>query len=298
MPIDLPRIEPIHCDFLARHQVVLSVLRLDQIHPTIHGNKWFKLKPNIEQMQRQGINRILSFGGAYSNHIYALAAAGKLYDLETIGLIRGEINDSSNPILSFAKKQGMQLVGVSRSAYRHKHEPDFLAKLRSDFGEFYLLPEGGSNELAVDGCMEIANYIEWRTTDRPRIVALACGTGTTLSGLVCGLASQATVPTPAVYGVSVLKAPGYMRRQIDDCLGKRKLKSHISWKIMEQYHCGGYAKSSPQLRAFLDAFKRHSRLPLEPVYTGKLFYALFEMLKCGELPPNCELLAIHTGGTY
>ena len=161
LDIAVPVIEAIHCDLLTDRSVSLNVLRLDKIHPTVHGNKWFKLKGNIEQIRRLGLNRVVSFGGAYSNHIYALAAVGELLGFETTGFIRGEIVKPLNPVLAFASRAGMKLISLSRADYRRKHEPEFLRQLLSEFGECYVLPEGGSNLLAVRGCEEIVDYLRW-----------------------------------------------------------------------------------------------------------------------------------------
>lgn len=286
---------------LEQHRIKLRVLRLDQIHPTLSGNKWFKLKYNLEAIQQQGITRVLSFGGAYSNHIRALAAAGKCLDLETIGLIRGELVEPLNPILAFAQQQGMQLIGVSRSEYRRKQQPMFLQQMRSRFGEFYLLPEGGSNRLAVAGCREIADYFSWQTTSAPRFVALACGTGATMSGIVLALAESRLQPAATVLGVSVLKAQGYIAREVSRWLHSEagsESSQLTNWQVLEDYHCGGYARTSSELQDFLRDFADYSSLPLEPVYTGKLFFGLFQMIRQGGIPADSEIIAIHSGGVY
>lgn len=302
MPIDLdiklPRIEAIRCELLDRCDVQLNILRLDEIHPCIHGNKWYKLKRNLEQFQCEGTTRVLSFGGAWSNHLYALAAAGKVFSLETIGLVRGEIRRPLNPVLAFAEQQGMKLVPVSRSDYRHKHEKSFITELRSRFGEFQLLPEGGSNLLAVKGCEEIVDAIHWQSADRPRIVALCCGTGATMAGIVSGISAGQPENPPQVLGVSVLKAEGYLQAEVQRWLANNQCLTSLNWWVEENYHCGGYARSNPQLKAFLKDFAGFSQLPLEPVYTGKLLFGLFDMIGRGKIPAGSEILAIHTGGVY
>lgn len=301
MPIDLTikqaPIEPVRCDLLDQCRVRLNVLRLDRIHPIIHGNKWFKLKRNLETMQNLGLKRVVSFGGAYSNHLYALAAAGKHFGLETIGLVRGEICQPLNPVLSFAQQQGMRLIGISRSDYRHKTDKGFLQELESRFGDFYLLPEGGSNLLAVQGCEELVDSFGWQTTDRPRLVALSCGTGATMAGVVSGISKQDDQSNPAsVIGVSVLKAGDYLQREVQQWLQRKQLSETAQWQIKENYHCGGYARSTPELTKFLQQFSTFSTIPLEAVYTGKLFFGLFDMISKGEIPAGTEILAIHTGG--
>ena len=302
MPIDLdiklPRIEAIRCELLDRSNIILNVLRLDRIHPTIHGNKWYKLKRNLEQFRREGVGRVVSFGGAYSNHLYALAAAGKHYSLETIGLVRGEICQPLNPVLAFAQQQGMQLVPISRSEYRYKQEAGFIVELRSRFGDFQLLPEGGSNLLAVQGCAEIAESIRWQSADRSRIVALCCGTGATMAGIVSGLSAQQQANPPQVLGIGVLKAEGYLQAEVQSWLDNNQCPPGVSWRVEGNYHCGGYARSNSRLKGFLKDFTRFSQLPLEPVYTGKLLFGLFDMIERGSIPAGSEILAIHTGGVY
>lgn len=298
LDIKLPQIEAIRCDLLDSCDVLLNVLRLDQIHPCIHGNKWYKLKRNLELFQRQGTTRVLSFGGAWSNHLYALSAAGRYFALETIGLVRGEICQPLNPVLAFAEKQGMKLFPISRSQYRHKHEERFIAQLRSRFGEFQLLPEGGSNLLAVQGCEEIADAIHWQAMERPRVVALCCGTGATMAGVISGINAQQQENPPQVLGFSVLKAQGYLQAEVQRWLSTNQCLPRVSWQVEENYHCGGYARSNARLKAFLAGFAGFSQLPLEGVYTGKLMLGIFDMIEQGKIPPGSEILAIHTGGIY
>ncbi len=298
LEIEQARIDSVHCELLDRCDVTLNVLRLDQIHPTIHGNKWFKLKRNLDQFQREGKTRILSFGGAWSNHLYALAAAGKVFSMDTIGIVRGEIPQPLNPVLAFAKRQGMQLIPVTRAEYRRKHEQGFIKELRSRLGEFELLPEGGSNLAAVKGCEEIVDAVRWQSSERPRLLALCCGTGATMAGIVSGLTAQAQENLPRVLGISVLKAEGYLQGEVQAWLHRNRCQTDLNWWVEDNYHCGGYARSNPRLQAFLSEFAEFSQLPLEPVYTGKLMLGLFDMIERGGISPGTEVLAIHTGGVY
>ena len=300
MDLDIkpPRLETVECDLLLRHDIVLNVLRLDTIHPFIHGNKWYKLKRNLEHFQQKGVRRVLSFGGAYSNHLYALAAAGKHYSINTLGLVRGEIPDPLNPVLSFASDQGMELVPVSRSDYRRKNDKSFVEGLRTRFGDFQLLPEGGSNLLAVQGCEEIASLLRWKHPHRPKIVALSCGTGATMAGLICGLSDLETERATLVLGIGVLKAEGYLPQEVRNWLELNRCNMPNKWRLEEHYHCGGYARSNSELRSFMEEFSTFSDIPLEPVYTGKLFMALFDMIVRGAIPRGAQLIAIHTGGIY
>lgn len=296
--ISTPPIESLACELLEESGVRLNVLRLDKSHPLLSGNKWFKLKYNLLEFQKQKDLPILSFGGAYSNHLYALAAAGKILGMKTIGVVRGEFAEPLNPVLEFAKEQGMTLHPVSRADYRRKDQAAFLEALRSKFGDFHHLPEGGSNALAMRGCEEIASLLHWDSQDSPRLVALSCGTGTTMAGLICGLSKLQLAPPVEVLGIGVLKGDGYLETEVTSLLQACEGANSVGWRIDDSYHCGGYARSNAALEAFLRRFESHSDIPLEPVYTGKLFYGLFDLIERGEIAAGTEVLAIHTGGIH
>jgi len=296
--ISTPPIEALECEFLENSGVRLNVLRLDKCHPLLSGNKWYKLKYNLEEFQEQKELPILSFGGAYSNHLYALAAAGKILGMKTIGVVRGEFTEPLNPVLEFAKEQGMTLHPVSRADYRRKEQAAFIEELRAKFGDFHLLPEGGSNALAIRGCEEIAALLDWDSADSRRLVALGCGTGTTMAGLICGLAKQELAQPVEVLGIAVLKGEGYLATEIANQLQDCELAASVDWRVDDSYHCGGYARSNAALEAFLRRFEGLSDLPLEPVYTGKLFYGLFDLIERGQIAAGSEVLAIHTGGIH
>jgi 1-aminocyclopropane-1-carboxylate deaminase len=298
-----PEIQTLNSAFLQKRDIALAVLRLDQIHPQISGNKWFKLKLNIEAIQQAGHSTVLSFGGAWSNHLAALANAGKLMGFDTIGVVRGEIDDPGNPVLAHLRSQGMRLHSVTRTDYRLKAEPEFLHALRQRFGDFYLLPEGGSNDLAVVGCREIVDYLHWQYPSRRHLLALACGTGATLAGIVLGLAAREQTTTRAL-GIAVLKAPGYLEREVSGWLShfaaglpvNSSSDSGVRWAISDDYHCGGYARRNRELDAFLQCFAEQCAVPVEPVYTGKLAYGLYRAICQGQIEPGTEVIAIHTGG--
>ena len=302
LKLDKAPIQSVHHQILTEADVSLDVLRLDLIHPLIHGSKWFKLKHNLLQVQKSGATRVLSFGGAWSNHILALAAAGKYYGLETIAVIRGELVEPLNSVLSFAKEQGMQLYPVSREDYRRKSEAEFIDELHDELGEFYLIPEGGSNALALKGCEEICDLIfksEWlkeSSSLTPNFVALACGPGATMAGLISGFSKSRNSILPEVLGFSVLKGEGYLSSEVTRHLDGVSLEGSVPWRMIEDYHCGGYAKSNEKLRSFLQAFSSISDIPIEPVYTGKVFFGLLEMVKSGEFKSGSRILALHTGG--
>jgi 1-aminocyclopropane-1-carboxylate deaminase/D-cysteine desulfhydrase-like pyridoxal-dependent ACC family enzyme len=290
-----PPLQAVDCKFLRAAGVQLKVLRLDLVHPDLGGNKWFKLAPNIEAIIAAGKPRVVSFGGAWSNHLRALAAAGRYYGFPTLGLVRGELPCPLNPVLQFAADCGMELRSLSRSDYRRKQAPDFLAALARELDKPLILPEGGSNALAVQGCREIADAIEFGVA-RNRIIALAAGTGATLAGLLQGAVFRGL--NARILGFSVLKAPGYMARQVRSLAGPLAAREAEHWQILEDYHFGGYARRKPELDHFISDFTRESGIGLEPVYTGKLFYGLWQEIRQGGIAPGSEVVAIHTGGCH
>lgn len=294
----------------AEHQVQVRVLRLDLMHPDLGGNKWFKLQANLAAIRSAGWPRVVSFGGAWSNHLRALAAAGREFGFATTGFIRGEATDPLNPVLDFAWRCGMELRFLSRSDYRRREDPDFVQHLIRPLGPAFLIPEGGSNELGVSGCERLARMLHWSNPVSSagiqageslaegqagaRFAWLACGTGATMAGLLRGL-GKGNPQQVKVRGVAVLKAPGYLQRQVCGWL-PAELSRRVDWQILEDYHCGGYARMSTALRSTLTAMQAATGLPLEPVYTGKLMLALTDQIGRGLLPPGSEVILLHTGG--
>jgi len=275
----------------------MEVLRLDCIHPLVSGNKWFKLKLNLQQAQSEGYERVLSFGGAYSNHLRALAAAARLAGMESIGIVRGELPDPLNPVLAFARQQGMELHAVTRGDYRKKQQVDFIAGLVSRFGDFFLIPEGGSNQLGVLGCGQIMEHLKpelLKSENQTTVVAAACGTGATLAGLIRG-AQQYHLANEFV-GVAVLKGADFLHKDIRQWLGPEH--QSIKWQLNTACHCGGYARCTPELTEFVASFQGKTGIPLEPVYTGKLVYALYSMIESGAIAKGSRVIWLHTGGIY
>ncbi|MCF6235780.1 MAG: pyridoxal-phosphate dependent enzyme [Gammaproteobacteria bacterium] len=272
---------------LDKSGVRLLIKREDLVHPIISGNKWHKLKYNLEAAKAQQHNTLLSFGGAYSNHIHALAGVGKAYGFNTIGIIRGEAYSPLNPTLQFAVDHGMQLHYLSRSDYRHKHEPGIIDQLKEYFGEFYLIPEGGSNALAVKGCQEIITDI-----DIPfDVITSPCGTGGTLAGLISGLEGK-----KKALGFAVLKGAHFLQDDIAQLLHDANKPRFENWEINLDYHFGSYAKKNPDLINFIDEFEAKHTIPLEPIYTGKMMYGLFDLIRQGKFSRGTTIVAIHTGG--
>lgn len=250
------------------------------------GNKWRKLKWNLVQAAAEGYGKLLTFGGAFSNHIVAVAAAGDLFGFQTVGVIRGEGSEPLNPSLAFAKKCGMQLHFISRSDYRRKAERPFLEELQRRFGRTYLLPEGGTNLPALRGTAELAPTIKVQLGGWPDGIHLCCGTGGTAAGLIQGLNGRAEV-----WGYSVLKGD-FHRPEIEKWIGKE----HKKWHIYTEYHHGGYAKTTTALLKFIRAFPNRHGLYLDPVYTGKLFWAFRQKVMHGQIPAGSRQVLIHSGG--
>ncbi len=251
------------------------------------GNKWRKLKYNLAAANQQKHHTLLTFGGAYSNHIYATAAAGKRLGFNTIGIIRGEAYDKLNPTLQFVKDCGMHLKYVDRTRYRNKTSAEFIDDLSKEFGRFYLLPEGGSNVLALRGCSEIIHEIE---SDFD-IVCCACGTGATLAGLILGSQKK-----HQAIGFSVLKGEDFLSSEIKHFLQQSNANTITNWQLNTDYHFGGYAKTTDELCAFIKQFKQDFDIALDGVYTGKMFFGLFDLIKKGYFPKGSRIIAIHTGG--
>lgn len=273
--------EPVLIDF--PNNIRLAVKREDLLHPHISGNKFRKLKYNILQAKTDGKTCLLTFGGAFSNHIAATAAAGKEYGFNTIGIIRGEeLADKiiENPTLSFARDRGMQLEFISREAYRAKTDSIFIESLQEQFGDFYLVPEGGTNTLAVKGCGEILNEKDGAFTH----ICCAVGTGGTIAGII-----NSALPHQKVIGFPALKGAGLSD---DICKFARK----GNWELAEDYHFGGYGKVTEELITFMNDFYSTTGILLDPVYTGKLFFGVIDLIMKGYFPQNSDILLIHTGG--
>lgn len=269
--------------------VRLLLWRDDLVSPDLPGNKARKLKHNLAAMREQGQDTLLTFGGAYSNHIAAVAAAGRLFGLRTIALIRGEETSPLNPTLSQAAAEGMALHYLDRSSYRRRADPDFVAELLARYGPAYVLPEGGSNALALPGCAELAAEI--RQQVRFDALAVAVGTGGTLAGLLTGLAGS-----EQAVGVAALKNGGFLRDEVDALTREGAGQVFTNYSLQTDYHFGGYAKYSAELLAFIRQFQLHHGVLLDPIYTGKLLYGVLDLISQGYFSSGSTVVAIHTGG--
>lgn len=252
----------------------------------LRGNKWHKLKYNLLEASDKGIKSLLTFGGNYSNHIAATACSARRYGFHSIGIIRGEEPAPLTKTLLQAQSDGMQLHYVSRSQYREKMSSDFQRSLKEKFGDFYLLPEGGSNLLALKGCKE---WLESFPASFD-VVCCACGTGATVAGLISGLKSG-----QRAIGFSVLKKGDFLIGEIESYLNRLAIYNQ-TWNIQFNYHEGGYAKTSKGLTEFIKDFNQNNSYEIEPVYTGKMFFGLADLIKKKYFVRGTKILAIHTGG--
>ena len=272
--------------------VRLLLWRDDLAHPELPGNKARKLKYNLAAARQQGHRVLLSFGGAYSNHIAAVAAAGRLFGFQTIGLIRGDEpapGTALNPTLARAAADGMALYYLDRTAYRRRAEPEFVAELLARFGPAYVLPEGGTNALALPGCAELVAEIRQQVAFDA--LAVAVGTGGTLAGLLTGLAGA-----EQAVGVAALKNGGFLRQEVDVLTRAATGRSYHNYSVQTDYHFGGYAKYSAELSAFIAQFQRRHGVLLDPIYTGKLLFGVLDLIARGHFAPGSAVVAVHTGG--
>lgn len=265
------------------NNISLYIKREDLLHPIISGNKFRKLKYNLETAKKQNQKVLLTFGGAFSNHIVAVAGAGETFGFETVGIIRGEeLHDkiSENPSLLQAQQLGMKFVFISREQYRLKDTADFIEKLRKDYGEFYLLPEGGTNALAIKGCEEIITDLDFEFTH----ICASVGTGGTITGII-----NSSADNQKIIGFSSLKGD-FLQNDI------AKFANKENWSLNSDYHFGGYGKVTDELIAFINEFYLKYQIPLDPIYTGKMMFGIMNLIENNYFPPNSKIVAIHTGG--
>jgi 1-aminocyclopropane-1-carboxylate deaminase/D-cysteine desulfhydrase-like pyridoxal-dependent ACC family enzyme len=268
---------------LTRYGVELWCKRDDLIHPAISGNKWRKLKYHLLHAKEHGKRHLLSFGGAYSNHIHALAAAGCQSGLRTTGIIRGEYDAVSNSTLRDARHWGMDLVFVDRQSYRRRQDPDWLAQF--DVPDTLIVPEGGSSPLAIPGVVELVGEVPFS----PDLWVLPCASGGTLAGLIAGKRDR-----EQILAIAVLKGGGFIADEV--CRLHPAAASITGWRIALDHHDGGYAKFSPALWQWVQDFSATTDLPLEPIYSGKAMWGLFRELVAGRIAPGSKIVFIHTGG--
>lgn len=257
--------------------------RDDLIHSELTGNKWRKLKYNIEQAKREGASTLLTFGGAYSNHIRAVAAAGYYFGFRTVGVIRGEEHSPLNPSLAYAKDRDMQLSYMDRSSFRNKTSSETIERLHEEFGDFYLVPEGGSNALALRGCAELVDEIDVHFD----VICCACGTGGTLAGIAAAL----TEGQKAI-GFSVLKGADFLSNDVAALQKAAFGHPSSGWSIEHDFHFGGFAKKTSELEAFIAEFYERHGLMLEWVYVAKMMYGLFELIRQERFELGTVIIAV------
>ena len=273
-------LSPLNSPFLEEHQVEVWVKRDDLIHSVISGNKWRKLKYNLNYILNSDFQTVVSMGGAYSNHLHALGYAAKQLEINAIAYVRGEEPNKYSPTLKDLQQWGMDLRFISRTEYRKLREGHYSQSIGE--GEYWL-SEGGSSQLALRGVSEIVTEIKIPYD----AICAPCGTGATLAGLVKEVSEQT-----AVYGFSALKGADFLYDDVEKLLGTDKMKG----SIFLDYHFGGFAKTNNDLLLFIDEFLKQYHIELDYVYTGKMFYGLFDLIRQGFFKPGQKIIAIHTGG--
>jgi len=275
-------VDEIDLPLLHEKKVRCAVLRIDKIHPIISGNKWFKLKYYLEEAKALNKECIATFGGAYSNHIIATAAAGEFFNLQTAGIIRGERPSTLSPTLKQAVDHGMNLFFVTREQYAQKILPPEIRHQE----QIYLINEGGYGPIGVKGAAEILNHCE---TDNYSHIACAVGTSTMMSGLI-----KASGPSTEIIGIPVLRDKTNLENALLQLLSpEMKTKK---FQLIHEYHFGGYAKCNAELISFMNDVYKDAGIPTDFVYTGKLFFGIFDLIRNNFFPAGSRLLVVHSGG--
>ncbi len=292
-------LQAVEHEAFSRNGLRLFVKRDDLLHTYVSGNKWRKLKHNLLEAQQLGLNRLITFGGAYSNHLAAVAAAGLEFGFSTLGVVSGEENGVVNPTLGFAKECGMELLFTSRINMRNYSDTGLLHHLKIYPTGGFILPQGGANCLALAGCREIVTETTAQLGHGPDFFITACGTGTTLAGIATGLSG-----TAQALGISVLRG-GFLQKEVESLLAKylpsqsaptKRRGNPQSAIVFDDFHFGGYAKWQPELIAFINDFKQQTGIPLDPIYTGKAFFAAVQLAEKGFFPDGACIVLVHTGG--
>ncbi len=282
-----------HVDTL--NGVEVYIKRDDLIHPEVSGNKWRKLKYHYEAFRESNKKVMLTFGGAFSNHIAATAALGKMYAFETKALIRGE-EITTNPTLDFCRSCGMEIEAISRKQYDERDNPEFLGMLGEALPEVYLVPEGGKGVLGMRGCLDIMDEVK----DQFDMVCVAGGTGTTMAGMMSSGYETNFQLFPALKGGDFLR-PAIQKHIVDfgqelSTHGLGKISTRATLSLQNDYHFGGYGKVQPELIHFMNSFYEKYQIPLDPIYTGKMMFGILDRIEKGQIKAGTKILAIHTGG--
>lgn len=285
-PVDESKIFIQELAHFGSEEQAISMLRLDAIHPIISGNKWYKLQYNIESALQQNCAGILTFGGAFSNHLIATAAAAQANNIESIGIVRGipEPQNKPNFVLQQCQDYGMKLIFVSREEYAQKNSVAFLEKLNKAYLQYYIIPEGGANEAGRKGMQAMMNHIP----NAFEYIVLSVGSGTTFAGL------RNVIPSHQhLFGFAPMKGGEYLTEEI-----KRHIQAQqdVHWEITDRFHFGGFGKTTNELNSFMQEFKQEYGFELDRVYTAKMMFGLRQMLSEKAFPSQSKILCIHTGG--
>lgn len=281
IPEQDPYIQSLHSSWYQPYVAGIDILRLDVLHPVVSGNKWYKLKYNIESAQEAGKHTLLTFGGGYSNYLIAAATAAKIFGMKSIGIVRGHY-PALTPTLKACVDEGMQLVFVTQEEYNLKEDEDWLQKLSDTYGHPLIIPEGGANKEGRRGAEEIASFIPASYSH----ICLSAGTGTTLIGIRNALPDE-----QKVYGYVPMKNGSYIMDEILSYLHAGK-----TVQLFDDWHFGGFGKIKPELTEFMYDFYKINGIPLDRVYTAKMMYGIQAQLKQDVFPPEAKILCIHTGG--
>jgi 1-aminocyclopropane-1-carboxylate deaminase/D-cysteine desulfhydrase-like pyridoxal-dependent ACC family enzyme len=280
-------LQQLHEELFKEKGVELWLKRDDLLHPEVQGNKWRKLKYNLINAKDKGMEQLLTFGGPFSNHVYATAAAANLYGFKSIGIIRGYESATLSPTLAFAQSKGMQLVFLDKTQYREKESDVFFKEWENHFGPFVVIPEGGTNLSALPGVAEVVKEIDIDFD----VLCTACGTGGTIAGLLAQLNNQ-----KQVLGFSALKGDGDLAQKVDQLVLDYTGSQFNNYIIRNDFHFGGYAKINSELVQFIQSFKQKTGVLLDPVYTGKMMYGIFDLIRKDYFQRGTCIVALHTGG--
>lgn len=284
----LSPIEKIEHEIFKEYQLNIFIKRDDLIHPIISGNKWRKLKYNLLEAKKRKYKGVLSFGGAYSNHIHALAYACKQQNLKSLGIIRGESIYQANATLSKAKSWGMEFNFVNRAEYRLREHKDYLRVLQNKYPDYYMVPEGGSNDLALPGVAETITELNQQIKYDTLMVPV--GSGGTVAGLIKQDNNQHNI-----LGIAVLKQAEYLKTEIEKLLPNQMNKYH-NWQLLTDFHLGGYGKFSNSDAFKIAQFSKTTKIPFEPIYTGKMLLALLTLITQDYFKKHETIVLLHTGG--
>ncbi|MDR3679221.1 MAG: 1-aminocyclopropane-1-carboxylate deaminase [Flavipsychrobacter sp.] len=278
-------IQPLNEDWYGGRVAAINMLRLDLVHPVISGNKWYKLKRNLQAAKDFGATQVLTFGGAYSNHLIATAAAAQAHHMPCIGIVRGLYAQNAPSVtLKTSSDMGMQLVYISTADYSRKTEPGFQQELTDKYGDSFIIPEGGANNEGRMGAADMALLIPGGYTH----VCISVGTGTSFIGL-----RNALCPSTTVLGFAPFKGNNDFNSAIVPHLNN---KTNENWHIYTNWHFGGFGKCNNILLQFMNEFYHRHGIPLDMVYNAKMMYGLKEMLSNGVFSKNARILCVHTGG--